>query len=82
MFLFFFEQEGIQKLFDSVRDKIYSLDNRERQLGLGDKGVTTYFSNNCIRSDAEKVNRWGRGGGGSKKELLNGRIIWEIASTL
>ncbi len=54
----FYIQEGLDSLWSSVKDKMYSLSNRERQLGLGDKGVTTYFSDNCNKADAEKVNRF------------------------
>jgi hypothetical protein len=36
---------------------MYRLTERQKQLGLGKKGVTTYFSDNCDQEDAERVNR-------------------------
>jgi hypothetical protein len=35
-----------------------SLTDREHTLGLGGKGVTTYFSSNCGADDSEKINRF------------------------
>jgi len=31
---------------------MYSLSPRETQLGLGQDGITTYFSSNCTKEDA------------------------------
>ena len=36
----------------------FSLSDREKQLGLGDKGVTTYFTPNCTNEDSDLVNRF------------------------
>ncbi|XP_066279267.1 dipeptidyl peptidase 3-like isoform X1 [Branchiostoma lanceolatum] len=44
---------GTEKLWTAVSGPLYSLTNREKQLGLGDKGITTYFSQNCGLKDAE-----------------------------
>jgi len=38
--------------------QVYSLSEREKNLGLGASGVTTYFSDNCDEEDAERVNRF------------------------
>ena len=38
---------------------MYDLSEDKKQLGLGGKGVTKYFSSNCDESDAEKVARFG-----------------------
>lgn len=35
-----------------------SLSEREQTLGLGEKGVTTYFSSNCTNEDSDKINRF------------------------
>lgn len=35
------------KIWNSVRDAIWSLSDKGKQLGLGEKGVTKYFSSNC-----------------------------------
>ncbi|KAJ8319543.1 hypothetical protein KUTeg_002891 [Tegillarca granosa] len=50
------------ELWNVVGDKIYSLSEREKELGLGEKvisilvnllqGTTTYFSSNCDKNDA------------------------------
>ncbi len=51
------DKEGMMELWESVKDKMYSLSEREKQLGLGKKGVTTYFSDNCDQADSDKVNK-------------------------
>lgn len=47
------DADGVQKLWDSIKDRLYSLSPREQTLGLREKGITTYFSFNCDISDAE-----------------------------
>ncbi|PWA22818.1 hypothetical protein CCH79_00002411 [Gambusia affinis] len=37
---------------------IYSLEDKQKQLGLGDKGITSYFSGNCSLEDAELAQRF------------------------
>ncbi|KAK7104572.1 dipeptidyl peptidase 3-like isoform X2 [Littorina saxatilis] len=44
---------GVASLWNSVKDKMFSLASREKELGLGEKGTTTYFSANCDQRDAE-----------------------------
>ncbi|CAL8091794.1 unnamed protein product [Orchesella dallaii] len=56
------------KKWNDIKDKVYSLTAREKQLGLGEKGVTTYFSSNCTNLDSERVNRF------MKKEGIEGYI--------
>jgi dipeptidyl-peptidase-3 len=34
------------------------LTDKEHTLGLGEKGVTKYFSSNCSNEDSDKVNRF------------------------
>ncbi|XP_070578955.1 dipeptidyl peptidase 3-like [Ptychodera flava] len=48
---------GIEELWDACNHALYSLGDRERELGLGDKGITTYFSSNCTMQDAEKAQK-------------------------
>ncbi|KAK3093576.1 hypothetical protein FSP39_017632 [Pinctada imbricata] len=43
----------MKTLWNSVSDRMFSLQNRQRELGLGDKGTTTYFSSNCDEGDAK-----------------------------
>ncbi|XP_077448467.1 dipeptidyl peptidase 3 isoform X1 [Stigmatopora argus] len=45
-------------LWDSCSCPIYSLMDKQKQLGLGDKGITTYFSGNCCMEDAELAQKF------------------------
>ena len=46
----------VKSIYEKVKRKIFSLNENELKLGLGgDEGVTSYFSSNCVRPDAEKV---------------------------
>ncbi|XP_076464886.1 dipeptidyl peptidase 3-like [Babylonia areolata] len=44
---------SVASLWKEVKDKMYSLTEREKELGLGEKGTTTYFSPNCCKRDAD-----------------------------
>lgn len=52
------DTETMSKIWGSVRDVIWSVNDYEKQLGLGDKGVTKYFSSNCNQDDADKVSSY------------------------
>ncbi len=52
------DPDEMGEIWQSIKDCLYTLTTRQKQLGLGDKGVTTYFSDNCDSSDAEKVGRF------------------------
>jgi dipeptidyl-peptidase-3 len=45
--------EHMMKLWDAVAEPMYELNERNKQLGLGKKGITTYFSSNCVMHDAD-----------------------------
>ncbi|XP_041351140.1 dipeptidyl peptidase 3-like [Gigantopelta aegis] len=47
------DPKGIQSLWEAVKEPMYSLDDRVKNLGLPPKGLTTYFSSNCDLKDAE-----------------------------
>uniref|UniRef100_A0A0B6YUJ3 Dipeptidyl peptidase 3 n=1 Tax=Arion vulgaris TaxID=1028688 RepID=A0A0B6YUJ3_9EUPU len=47
------KDDGVQKLWDEVKDRMFSLDSRHTELGFRDKGTTTYYSGNCDQSDAK-----------------------------
>ncbi|KAH3844273.1 hypothetical protein DPMN_086530, partial [Dreissena polymorpha] len=47
------DPEGMRVLWNAVSDRMYSLADRQRELALGEKGTTTYFSSNCNVHDAE-----------------------------
>ncbi|KAJ8348299.1 hypothetical protein SKAU_G00268880 [Synaphobranchus kaupii] len=48
----------MEALWNSCAHLIYSLDDKQKQLGLGDKGITTYFSGNCSLEDAELAQKF------------------------
>ncbi|XP_030638508.1 dipeptidyl peptidase 3 [Chanos chanos] len=48
----------MEQLWNSCSELIYSLENRQKQLGLGEKGITTYFSGNCCLDDAELAQKF------------------------
>merc|ERR1711962_1575090 len=52
------DEETMQTLWNSIKGPMFSLSDREKQLGLGDKGVTTYFTPNCTNEDSDLVNRF------------------------
>lgn len=47
------DSAGMQKLWENVCSQLFSLTKKDQQLGLGDTGITTYFSANCGQKDAE-----------------------------
>ncbi|XP_068981580.1 dipeptidyl peptidase 3 [Bombus flavifrons] len=48
--------KDIEKIWNKIQNIIYSTEGKLKSLGLGEKGVTTYFSANCTDKDAELVN--------------------------
>lgn len=52
------DKEGISELVEAVKVPMYSLADKEKQLGLGDKGVTKYFTPNCNLEDSDLINRF------------------------
>lgn len=65
----------MMKLWDQVKDVIYTLDNKHKTLGLGEKGVTTYFSSNCNEDDAKKVKDFMQS---KKMESVNTRVFKSV----
>ena len=41
------DKTKINKLWESVKEEIFLLNSQTKQLGLGNKGVTKYFTSNC-----------------------------------
>ncbi|XP_054610474.1 dipeptidyl peptidase 3 [Dunckerocampus dactyliophorus] len=52
------EPAEMEALWDSCSCLIDSLKDKQKQLGLGDKGITTYFSGNCCLEDAELAQKF------------------------
>ncbi|CAB1333135.1 unnamed protein product [Coregonus sp. 'balchen'] len=50
----------MEALWDSCSTLLFSLEDQQKQLGLGDKGITTYFSGNYCAVDGEGETRCGR----------------------
>ena len=50
---------------------MYSLSDREKQLGLGEKGVTKYFTSNCDAKDSDVINAY------LKHKNIEGTYGWE-----
>ncbi|CAB1315945.1 unnamed protein product [Coregonus sp. 'balchen'] len=48
----------MEALWDSCSTLLFSLEDKQKQLGLGDKGITTYFSGNCCLEDAELAQKF------------------------
>ncbi|XP_037071892.1 dipeptidyl peptidase 3-like isoform X1 [Pollicipes pollicipes] len=55
-----YEQDSktLERLLDGCLARLYVLNDNVAQLGLGDKGITTYFSANCTDEDAEKAKEY------------------------
>eukprot|EP00931_Biecheleriopsis_adriatica_P029224 TRINITY_DN17381_c0_g1_i1.p1 TRINITY_DN17381_c0_g1~~TRINITY_DN17381_c0_g1_i1.p1 ORF type:complete len:737 (+),score=131.69 TRINITY_DN17381_c0_g1_i1:84-2294(+) len=48
------DRDKIDSLWQECSERMYSLPERQRQMGLGkDKGISTYFSANCEEADAD-----------------------------
>ncbi|XP_066588840.1 dipeptidyl peptidase 3 isoform X2 [Prorops nasuta] len=50
--------EEIEKLWNKIHNLIFSIEGKAKSLGLGEKGITTYFSSNCTPEDADIVNEF------------------------
>lgn len=46
------------ELWAKCRGPIFLLNERSKTLGLAPQGLTTYFSDNCDKTDADLVNNW------------------------
>lgn len=50
--------DSMNELWAEVGYRMYSLDKKNKQLGLGESGVTTYFSANCTLEDSKIANQF------------------------
>jgi len=49
---------GLKDIWSRVVGPMYSLSDKEKQLGLGEKGITKYFSCNCDNTDSDMVSKY------------------------
>ena len=52
------DEATMAELWSKVKGPMFSLSDREKQLGLGQKGITTYFTPNCTNADSDLINRF------------------------
>lgn len=52
------DKASVEAIWASVKAPMYTLTDRQKQLGLGCKGVSTYFSDNCEQDDSDKINKY------------------------
>lgn len=52
------QPDVIDRLWSKCKTPIFYLSDRTKSLGLADKGITTYFSDNCTQEDSDRVNEW------------------------
>lgn len=48
----------IDNLWTKCKKPIYNLTERTKCIGLKDKGITTYFSENCTKEDSDRITEW------------------------
>jgi dipeptidyl-peptidase-3 len=51
-------RDKMEELWSLVSDRMFSLDNSRRQLGFPPEGLTTYYSCNCNKEDAQLINEF------------------------
>ncbi|EDV24047.1 uncharacterized protein TRIADDRAFT_63309 [Trichoplax adhaerens] len=49
------QAERMKKLWNLCKDRMYSIQSRVLELGLGKQGLSTYYSSNCSVKDAEFI---------------------------
>ncbi|KAM7447258.1 bifunctional diacylglycerol diphosphate phosphatase/phosphatidate phosphatase [Porites harrisoni] len=47
------DPKRMEQLWNACEDAMFSLNPRTQQLGLGEQGLSTYYSSNCAKTDAE-----------------------------
>lgn len=52
------QPDEITSLWEKCKKPIYYLTDRTKCYGLGDKGITAYFSDNCTQEDSDRVTEW------------------------
>lgn len=52
------DADVIHNLWTKCKNPIYNLTERTKCIGLKDKGITTYFSENCTKDDSDRFTEW------------------------
>lgn len=74
----------VQGLWQEISERVYSLVDRQRELGLGEKGTTTYYSSNCDLVDAKVAQEFMSARDISPyntrlfKTQQDGRVVYEV----
>ena len=71
----FKQNADLVNVWNGIKEDVYDLSARKQQLGLGEKGVSTYFSPNCTTEDAEIVNRYLKS---IQMEAYNSRVVKSV----
>lgn len=53
-----YKSKEVANLWSKCKNSIYKLTQRTQNLGIGDEGITTYFSENCSQEDLDRVKEW------------------------
>lgn len=53
-----YKSQALDDLWAKCRKPIFHLTERTQSFGLGEKGVTTFFSDNCTQEDSDLVTEW------------------------
>lgn len=52
------QTDDIESVWSKCKKPIFYLTERTKSIGLGDKGITAYFSHNCTEEDSDRVTEW------------------------
>ena len=50
--------DELGKIWSSIKETTFKLTDQFKQLGLGNKGITKYFSANCSQNDSDLINKF------------------------
>lgn len=66
------QSKVLDDIWSKMNKMLYSIKGKVKALGLGDKGITTYFSSNCTENDAHLVKEFMQN---NKLEAYNNRCF-------
>lgn len=53
-----YKSKEVANLWSKCKNSIYILTQRTQNLGIGEEGITSYFSENCTQDDLDRVKEW------------------------